>query len=107
MEKGKTEMARGKEYESKAQHREEEQVVRENWEKSQSICHTYGKSEQILGNTLHSSPLKSDTGTPSRHLHSKHSVKQSKKVCKCGSTSHIRTNHLACPLNRTKKNSCW
>ena len=26
------------------------------------------------------------------------------KKCKCGSTTHIRTNHLSCPLN--KKNSC-
>ena len=99
MRKKKTETARRKEYKSKARHRVDEQLVRKNWGKSQSICHTYGKSEQILDNTPHSSPLKSDTGTPSRHLRSKHSVKQS-KVCKCGSTSHSRTSHFACPLNK-------
>ena len=55
MEKGKTETARGKEYESNVRHRGEEQVVQQTWGKSQSIRHTLGRVSRFL--TTHLTPL--------------------------------------------------
>ena len=85
--------------------RDLEQEERKRWVKQQEIRHDYGEEDggeddvevdsvggarELLGSSSVSGP---DSAV----------IIASKKKCKCGSTSHLRTSHRECPMNKSKR----
>ena len=85
--------------------REIEQEVRKQWLREQEVVHNYGDDD------LDELEMEAPDGKQVIDLLSQttvvgavgDSVVSSKKTCKYGSVSHLRTSHLECPLN---KNQC-
>ena len=71
--------------------------------RKQEIKHDYGEEDG-------EDDLEVDDSTGARELLSRSSVSgpdraviiASKKKCKCGSTTHLRTSHRECPMNKSK-----
>ena len=80
-----------------------EQEERKRWVKQQEIRHDYGEEDG-------EDDLEVDSVGGARELLGSSSVSgpdsaviiASKKKCKCGSTTHLRTSHRECPMNKSK-----
>ena len=81
--------------------RAEDQEERKRWGKRQAIVHTYGTDDGPEDDDVEDQGLVRDAerllGGETAGL-----VATGKK-CRCGSTSHKRTTHLSCPLNKNNK----
>ena len=83
--------------------RDLEQEERKRWVKQQEIRHDYGEEDGEDDPEV-------DDSTGARELLGSSSVSgpdraviiASKKKCKCGSTTHLRTSHRECPMNKNK-----
>ena len=83
--------------------RDLEQEERKRWVKRQEIRHDYGEEDV-------EDDLEVNDSAGARELLSRSSVSgpdraviiASKKKCKCGSTTHLRTSHRECPMNKSK-----
>ena len=83
--------------------RDLEQEERKRWVKQQEIRHDYGEEDG-------EDDLEVDSVGGARELLGSSSVSgpdsaviiASKKKCKCGSTTHLRTSHRECPMNKSK-----
>ena len=87
--------------------RDLEQEERKRWAKQQEIRHDYGVED---GEDDVEVDVEVDDSTGARELRSSSSVSgpdraviiASKKRCKCGSNTHLRTSHRECPMNKSK-----
>ena len=85
--------------------REIEQEVRKQWLQEQEVVHNYGDDD------FDELEMEAFDGQKASDLLSQaivvgalgDSVVSSKKTCKCGSGSHLRTSHLECPLNKNNQ----
>ena len=79
--------------------REIEQEVRKQWLQEQETSHGYGDNDELDVETQNDNEgagdLLSQTAGPDDA-----SVVTSKKICKCGSTKHLRTSHSECPYKQ-------
>lgn len=90
LKKRKTEESKRKRISQKVA-RAEEQEERKRWGKRQAIQHSYGDED------LHNDVEEEDGDKGTKE------AEESGMKCRCGSSSHKRTSHRLCPLN--KKNS--
>ena len=84
--------------------RDLEQQERKRWVKQQEIRHDYGEEDgeddPEVGDSAGARDLlgSSSVSGPDRAV-----IIASKKKCKCGSTTHLRTSHRECPMNKSKR----
>ena len=83
--------------------REIEQEVRKQWLREQEVGHNYGDDDDLdeLNIEAHDGQQASDLLSLTTIVGgSSAAVVSSKKSCQCGSSTHLRTSHLECPLNK-------
>ena len=79
--------------------RAEDQEAREKWVKQQAVRHSYGQEDS--GDEDDDGNLVRDVGEMIGN--EDESTLISGRKCRCGSTTHSRTSHRSCPLNKKKR----
>ena len=79
--------------------RAEDQEARKKWVKQQAVRHTYGQEDS--GDEDDDGNLVRDVGEMIGNEDEVTVI--SGRKCRCGSTTHSRTSHRSCPLNKTKR----
>ena len=81
--------------------RDLEQEERKRWAKQQEIKHDYGEEDDLEVDD-DSTNVKDLLDSSSVSRPDKTIIIASKKRCKCGSPTHLRTSHRQCPMNKGK-----
>lgn len=98
LEKQKTEKGKQQRVHMKVA-RAEDQEARKKWVKQQAVRHTYGQEDS--GDEDDDGNLVRDVGEMIGNEDEVTVI--SGRKCRCGSTTHSRTSHRSCPLNKTKR----
>ena len=90
--------------------RDLEQEERKQWARQQAIRHDYGQEgeddleiEAVEADDDHSIDARDLLGNSSVSGPESSVVVASRKMCKCGSSTHLQTSHRHCPMNSGKK----
>ena len=83
--------------------RDLEQEERKRWVKQQEIRHDYGEEDGEDDVEVDSAGARELLGSSSVSGPDRAVIIASKKKCKCGSTTHLRTSHRECPMNKSKR----